>query len=193
MHFNWTTTKTQWKVATPELANGCRVLQSDCQLCFKTQCTRKLRAPSGAILTSSLHSVMLVGGFTPPGFNNLFLKGTWETTSFSISLPAIPAPKHLHLVPQSVQNNIQWDNILLKMSDTVLFPWCHMTHEGKANIRVTGIIYACWHSRSTGWFGALFVRKDLLEERWGEAKTKYGMAVQIEDSLWNRIDEHMKT
>lgn len=64
-----------------------RSLQMDAE-CFgvTVNCTlnsvlQKLRAPSGAILTSSLHPVMLGSGFAPPGFKNIFLKGARETIS----------------------------------------------------------------------------------------------------------------
>ena len=92
--------KEAMRVATPGLANGCGVLLSDCQLYFKHSV---LWAPSGAILTSSLHPVVLVGGFPLRGLTACFLKGAEDNIlHFSFSLPKSPASLPISSQPLSM-------------------------------------------------------------------------------------------
>ena len=153
--------------------------------CFRVtvNCTLNsvLWAPSRASLTSSLFPVKLIGAFTPPGFNNMFLKGAYETISDTF------CPLFSHCWPQSIFPWCLSPSIcdLLRIREITIWEYFptvadSYSHDatwhiwGKANIRVTVIIYSCLHSNSAGSVGTLSFQKDLLEEKWGEDWIWYG-------------------
>lgn len=116
---------------------------------------------------------MLVGGFTLLGLYNVFLRGADQTVSLSFSLPTI----RTRISPQSFNRcltNKLCENILLSMSNTWSLGASDTLGE-KANIRVTLLIYACWHPWSTGSLGTPSVRKDLLQEKREDARAPFEM------------------